>query len=485
MSARLLFDVSRPGRRAWHLPAPEVADRDPAADLDADLLRKTPPGLPEVSELDLVRHYTRLSRLNIAITTSFYPLGSCTMKYNPVINEQVASLPGFADLHPGADASDAQGTLEVWWRLERILAEVSGLPAISLQPSAGAQGEFTALLVAQAHFEAQGEERHIVLIPDTAHGTNPASVAMAGLTPRVVASGDDGLVDLAALAAALDEVGDDVAAMMITNPNTLGLFETDITAIADRLHACGALLYIDGANLNAILGRTRPGDWGADMMHFNLHKTFSTPHGGGGPGSGPIGVTEELAVFLPVPRVVRGEDGRFSVTSDAPESIGRVRSNFGNFGMWVRALTYALRHGAEGLRRIADHAVLNANYLRARLSDAYYVPHNRTCMHEFVATSRHQREHGVKAGDIAKCLIDHGIHPPTISFPIPEALMIEPTETESKETLDEFVEAMEAIAALAASDPDACRAAPTTTPVGRLDEVRAVRSPCLCAPISE
>ncbi len=474
----LLYEKSRPGRRAMRLGRLDV----PAADLSrlpAGALRAAPPKLPEVSELELVRHYVRLSKKNLSIADSFYPLGSCTMKYNPVLNEEVAALPGFRDVHPLQDWGRMQGALAVMQRLCTWLGEISGLPRVSLAPAAGAQGELTALLVARAYFQERGETaRDKVLIPDSAHGTNPASATLAGFSAVTVKSGEDGLVDLADLA---EKLGEDTAVFMITNPNTLGLFERNIAEIARRVHEAGGLVYIDGANLNAIMGITRPGDFGADMMHINLHKTFSTPHGGGGPGAGPVCVREDLGDYLPAPHLVEDERG-LRLEEDPPRSIGRLRAFASNFGVILRAYAYVRRLGAEGVRRAAQHAVLNANYLRVRLREAYHVPYDGPCMHEFVATTKNQRPHGVHAVDIAKRLIDLGHHPMTVYFPlvVSEAMMIEPTETECKEVLDAFVEDMLRIAREAESEPETLHAAPVTTPVGRLDEGRAVKDPRLC-----
>ncbi len=473
----LLFEKSRPGHRTLRLGKLDV----PAADLSLlpkGSLRTKAPVLPEIGELDLIRHYVLLSKKNISIADSFYPLGSCTMKYNPVTNEAVVQYPGLADIHPEMDAGRVQGALRIMKRLEDGLAGITGLPGVTLHPAAGAQGELTALLVANAHFEATGQtKRTKVLIPDSAHGTNPASAAIAGLEAVEIKSGKDGLVDLADLES---KVGDDTAVLMITNPSTLGLFESKIAKIAEIVHKAGGLIYMDGANLNAIMGISRPADFGVDMMHINLHKTFSTPHGGGGPGAGPICVTDELTPYLPSPRVVEEEDG-LRLDYNAPQSIGMLRGWPGNFGVLVRAYAYLRRLGAEGVKRVAENAVLNANYIRVKLNKAYHVPYDRMCMHEFVCNNKHQREKGVHALDIAKRLIDLGYHPMTIYFPlvVSEAMMIEPTETESKSTLDAFIADMLMIAEEAQSDPDKLHAAPVTTCVGRLDEGRAVREPKL------
>lgn len=480
----LIFERSRPGRKGYSLPAADVPVRGPEALLPPGRLRRRPPALPEVSEPEAVRHFTRLSHRNHSVDGGFYPLGSCTMKYNPKVNEDMARLPGFAGLHPNAPDDLAQGALQLLWELERDLCEIGGMDRFSLQPAAGAQGELTGLLLIRAYHESRGEGalRTKVIVPDSAHGTNPASAALCGYRVVQVRSDARGGVDLADLERALDR---SVAALMLTNPNTLGLFDENIGEIAERVHAAGGLLYYDGANANAILGVSRPGDMGFDVVHFNLHKTFSTPHGGGGPGAGPVGVKAALAPFLPVPRVEREEtpEGpRFRLREDLPRSIGRVHAFHGNFGVLVRAYTYIRMLGPDGLRRVSEDAVLAANYVMRRLRDAFEVPYDRACMHEFVASARRLKEEtGVRALDVAKRLLDHGIHPPTIYFPliVEEALMIEPTETESKETLDRFVEVMIAIAEEARRDPEKVRGAPWETPVGRLDEALAARKPDL------
>jgi glycine dehydrogenase subunit 2 len=499
----LIFEASVPGRRAVRFPPASEAARAAAASqppLPTAVRRSEAPRLPEVSELDLLRHFNRLSHLNHAIDLGFYPLGSCTMKYNPKVNEWAAHLPGLADSHPLDPAPVAQGSLELEWLLAELLKEISGFPAISLQPAAGAHGELTGLLMTRAYHRSggEGEQRTKVLVPDSAHGTNPATATMVGYQTVTIRSNERGGIDLDALRAAL---GPDVAALMITNPSTLGIFEDQIDQVVAAVRAAGAIAYMDGANLNAILGRFRPGEAGFDVMHFNLHKTFSTPHGGGGPGAGPVGVSERLAPYLPgpLPLLVEGDadqvrrnawagrstaGARFALEEpDArPTSIGKVRAFTGNFGMFVRAYTYIRSNGDAGLRAVSDDAVLAANYLRVRLADAYDLPYDRICKHEVVFSGRRQkRQHGVTTLDIAKAILDHGIHPPTIYFPliVEEALMIEPTETESLETLDRFVEVMLGIAELASSDPDALKRAPETTPVGRLDEAGAARRPDL------
>jgi glycine dehydrogenase subunit 2 len=499
----LIFAASAPGRRAVSFPRPsedarEAATGQPA--LPGAALRTSALRLPEVSELDMLRHFNRLSHLNHAIDLGFYPLGSCTMKYNPKVNEWAAARPGFAESHPLDPAAVSQGSLELEWLLAELLKEISGFGAVSLQPAAGAQGELTGMLMTRAYHRSRGEGelRTRVLVPDSAHGTNPATASMAGYETVTIRSNERGGIDLGALREALD---DHTAALMITNPSTLGIFEDQIDQVIAAVREAGAIAYMDGANLNAILGRFRPGAAGFDVMHFNLHKTFSTPHGGGGPGAGPVGVSDRLAPFLPgpLPLLAAGDadevrrnawagrstpGSRFALEErgERPTSIGRVRAFTGNFGMFVRAYTYIRANGDAGLRAVSDDAVLAANYLRVRLADAYDLPYDRVCKHEVVFSGRRQkREHGVSTLDIAKAILDHGIHPPTIYFPliVEEALMIEPTETESLETLDRFVEVMHAIARQAETDPEAVKRAPLTTPVGRLDEAGAARRPDL------
>ena len=472
----LLFETSRPGRRTDILPEPDRTAAPLDALVPAEHLATTPPPLPELGELDVVRHYVNLSTTNMSIDSNFYPLGSCTMKYNPKRNERIAAMPGLADLHPLQHESTVQGLLALLHELQEMLAEIAGLDAVSLQPAAGAQGELTALLVAAAYFRDRGETRTKVLIPDSAHGTNPASAHLAGFEALTVKSGGDGLVDLADLRSKLD---DKTAVFMITNPNTLGLFDPQIGTIAQDLHERGALLYLDGANMNAILGVVRPGDMGVDLMHYNPHKTFSGPHGGGGPGAGPIAVRGHLAPYLPAPTVSRTADGTYRLEYDGTKSIGRVRSFFGNVGVLVRAYCYIRTQGPEGLKNVSRHAVLNANYLLSLVKDVYPVPHGERCMHEFVASARSlAREKGIRAMDVAKGLIDRNMHAPTVYFPliVPEALMIEPTETEGRETLERFAAALREIAAL---DGEALHDAPRTTPITRPDEVAAARTPIL------
>jgi glycine dehydrogenase subunit 2 len=474
-STDLLFEISHPGRRCHRLPACDVPSPEPAELLPATPLADAPPPLPEVGEIDLIRHFVNLSTRNMSIDTNFYPLGSCTMKYNPKRHERLAALPGVADLHPLQNDESCQGMLGLLFSMQNILAEIAGLPAISLQPAAGAQGELTALLVAAAYFRDRGEKRTRVLIPDSAHGTNPASAALAGFDAVTIKSTNRGKVDLDALNANLD---DRAAVFMITNPNTLGLFDEQIATITELLHAKGALVYLDGANMNAILGITRPGDFGVDMMHYNVHKTFTGPHGAGGPGSGPIAVRDFLAPFLPVPVVTQHGD-RFVLDYDRPKSIGRVRSFFGNVGILVRGYCYIRTLGPRGLREVSEAAVLNANYLLSKIKHAYEVPHGHRCMHEFVASARTlRREKRISAMDIAKRLLDYGYHAPTVYFPlvVPEAIMIEPTETESRETLDAFAEALMKIQR---EDPEFLHNAPHTLAISRPEEVKAAKEPVL------
>ena len=475
-SLPLISERSVEGRRCAALPKAQ----DAAQTLDGMFLRQDAPALPQVAEVDLVRHYTALSRRAHGVDNGFYPLGSCTMKYNPKLNEDAAALPGFTGIHPLQPEATAQGSLEVLWALQNALCEITGLDAMTLQPAAGAHGEWTGICMIRAYHAHRGDaKRTRILVPDSAHGTNPASAAVAGYEVVTIPSGADGSVDLDALRAAADET---TAALMLTNPSTLGLFETHIMKIADILHDAGGLLYYDGANLNAILGHVRPGDMGFDVMHLNLHKTFSTPHGGGGPGAGPVGCCAALEPYLPAPIAARREDGTFYLDTDRPLSIGRVKSFHGNFGILVRALAYILSLGGEGLTEVSTAAVLGANYMRVRLQDVYRVAYDQTCMHEFVLSADElKKTTGVSAMDVAKRLLDYGIHPPTMYFPliVPEALMIEPTETESLETLDYAIEALRAIAQQAHDDPEGLHTAPLTTPVGRLDEVTAARKPKL------
>jgi glycine dehydrogenase subunit 2 len=472
----LLFETSRRGRSTAILPESDVPARPLDGLIPAAHLAKSPPALPELGELDVVRHYTNLSTSNMSIDSNFYPLGSCTMKYNPKRNERLAALPGMAALHPYQEESSLQGMLSLLFSMQEILAEIAGLPAVSLQPAAGAQGELTALLVAAAYFRDLKQERSKVLIPDSAHGTNPASAHLAGFETVTVRSNARGLVDLEDFKAKLDAR---TAVFMITNPNTVGLFDPQIGEISRLLKESGALLYLDGANMNAILGVVRPGDMGVDLMHYNPHKTFSGPHGGGGPGAGPIAVRSHLAPYLPSPLVAKRDDGSYRLDSDRPQSIGRVRAYFGNVGVLVRAYCFIRCQGPEGLKSIAENAVLNANYLMSLVKHVYPVPLGDRCMHEFVASARGMaRDKGIRAMDVAKRLLDYNVHAPTVYFPliVPEALMVEPTETESRETLESFAKILLAIAE---EDAQFLHEAPHTTPVSRPDEVAAARTPIL------
>ena len=474
-STQLLFELSKPGRRCVRLPEPDVPVRTLDELLPADAVAETAPPLPELAEPDVVRHFTNLSQQNMSVDTHYYPLGSCTMKYNPKRNERLASLPGFLDVHPYQPDQTLQGLLRLLFELQQLLGEISGLPAVTLQPAAGAHGELTALMVAAVAFRELGEKRTKVLAPDSAHGTNPASARMAGFESVTVRSTASSAVDMDDLRAKLD---DQIAVFMITNPNTLGLFDGQVAEIAKLVHDRGGLIYLDGANMNAILGITRPGDFGADMMHFNPHKTFSGPHGGGGPGAGPVCVTERLGAYLPAP-VVEFDGQQYVLRYDRPKSIGRVRSFFGNVGVLVRAYCYILTHGPDGLRRVAENAVLNANYLLSRLRHFLPVPQGDRCMHEFVATAESLKKNkGITAMGIAKRLLDFGFHAPTVYFPltVPEAIMIEPTETESKETLDAFAETLFKITE---ESRDLLREAPHTTAISRPDEVKAARAPVI------
>ncbi len=473
---KLIYERSQPGRRASSFPRCDLPKVEPPE----ELRRAAPPRLPELAEPEVVRHFTALADRNFGIDTGFYPLGSCTMKHNPRVNERLVMLPGFKDLHPLQEEDGAQGALELMWRLQEILAEVCGLDAVSLQPAAGSQGELTGLMLMRAYFADRGEaaERREIVVPDTAHGTNPASVTMAGFELVGVQTDARGNIDIADLRAM---VGERTAGLMLTNPSTLGLFDEHIEEIERIFHGAGALMYYDGANLNAVCGISRPGDMGFDIVHINLHKTFSQPHGGGGPGGGPIAVRGMLEPFLPVPAVVRGgsesAEGRFLLDYDRPKTIGKVRGYTGPFGVFVRSYAFIRSYG-PALREMSEAAVLNANYLLARLKGVYELPFDRLCMHEFVLSARNlKREHGITALDIAKRLMDYGFHPPTIYFPlvVPEALMIEPTETEPKETLDAFADAMIAIAREAAESPELLKEAPHHRPVRRLNEVRAAK----------
>jgi glycine dehydrogenase subunit 2 len=473
----LIFEHSIPGRIAASLPEADVPDVPLETIIGAERLRTEPAALPEVSELDLVRHYTRLSQRNYAIDVGFYPLGSCTMKYNPKVNEDAARLSGFARLHPNTPDSQAQGALELLWHLEQMLCEISGMDRVTFQPAAGAHGELTALMMIRAYHDDRGDHRRRVIVPDSAHGTNPASAAMCGYTVVTVPSDARGNIDHGALRRAADG---SVAALMLTNPNTLGLFEEGITEVAEIVHGCGALLYLDGANFNAVLGVTRPGDQGFDVMHMNTHKTFSTPHGGGGPGAGPVAVKRLLEPYLPAPTVER-EGELFRLDHDRPKTIGRVRAFNGNFGVLVRAYAYLRAYGPL-LRQVSEAAVLNANYLMARLRPYFDLPYDRVCMHEFVLSGRRQKaQYGVRTLDIAKRLLDYGFHAPTIYFPliVDEAIMIEPTETESRQTMEAFAAALVRVTEECATNPELVRTAPHRAVVGRLDEVAAARQPNL------
>jgi glycine dehydrogenase subunit 2 len=471
----LIFEQTTSGRIGYSLPETEVPEVPVEAVIPAHLLRDEVARFPEVAELDVLRHFTRLSQWNYAIDLGPFPLGSCTMKYNPRVNEEAARIPGFAHIHPYEPEESVQGALQLMYELERYLAEISGMERVTLQPAAGAHGELTGLLMIRAYHASRGNPRRKVILPDSAHGTNPASSALCGYQVIELKSSKDGVVDPQAVAEVMDE---DVAALMTTNPNTLGIFEKHIQTVSDIVHRKGGLVYCDGANLNALVGIARPGDMGFDVIQFNLHKTFSTPHGGGGPGAGPVGVKAPLVPFLPVPVVEKTADG-YRFDHNRPQSIGRVRAFYGNFGMLVRAYTYIRSLGPDGLRRMAETAVLNANYLLHRIRDHYEVPYPERPMHECVVSDKHQLEHGVKALDIAKRLIDYGYHPPTIYFPliVKGALMIEPTESESKERIDHLAEALIQIAHEAEHEPEMVLGAPTKTVVSRLNETKAAREP--------
>ncbi|MEZ0119826.1 UNVERIFIED_ORG: glycine dehydrogenase subunit 2 [Heyndrickxia coagulans] len=474
----LIFERSKSGRIAYSLPEMDVPEVDAFDIFPPEYVRKQDAELPEVSELDLMRHYTKLSENNHGVDSGFYPLGSCTMKYNPKINETVARFPGFAHIHPLQDESTVQGALGLMYDLQEHLKEITGMDEVTLQPAAGAHGEWTGLMLIRAFHEANGDtKRTKVIIPDSAHGTNPASASVAGFETVTVKSNEEGLVDLDDLRKI---AGEDTAALMLTNPNTLGLFEAHILEIAEIIHDAGGKLYYDGANLNAVLAKARPGDMGFDVVHLNLHKTFTGPHGGGGPGSGPVGVKKELIPFLPVPVVAKKGD-RYVLDEDRPQSIGRVKPFYGNFGINVRAYTYIRSMGPDGLREVTENAVINANYMMWKLAPYYDLPYDRHCKHEFVLSGRRQKKLGVRTFDIAKRLLDFGFHPPTVYFPlnVEECMMIEPTETESKETLDAFIDAMIQIAKEAEENPEIVQEAPHTTIVKRLDETRAARKPVL------
>ncbi len=472
-SHKTIFEKSEPGKVAYSLPPCDVPQVEPSRVIPPKLIRQAEPRLPEISEPELVRHFVNLSVTNHHIDRDFYPLGSCTMKYNPKVGESIARLEGFLNLHPHLPDELCQGALAVIYELGSLLCKITGMDEVTLMPAAGAHGELTGMLMVRAYHEDHGNPRKKVLIPDSAHGTNPASVRIAGYQAVEIKSGRDGRISPETLKEQLDE---DVAAMMITNPNTLGLFETHICEIAKLVHSVGGLVYMDGANMNALLGIARPGDFGIDLVHLNLHKTFSTPHGGGGPGSGPVAVKKALAPYLPVP-VIEKRDSRYVLVTKREKSIGRVHTFLGNFGVVLKAYAYVLMIGGEGLRKIAEHAIVNANYLLARLRKSFTVPYDEICKHEFVLSSRDGQSSGVRTLDIAKRLMDYGFHPPTIYFPliVEEAMMIEPTETESKATLDRFVAAMLQIAQEIKDNPNLVRSAPHTTPVGRVDEAKAAR----------
>ncbi|MBD5305875.1 MAG: aminomethyl-transferring glycine dehydrogenase subunit GcvPB [Bacteroides sp.] len=474
---KLIFELSRPGRKGYQLPADKF-DTDGFTDIPSNLLREKAPELPEVSELDVVRHYTNLSNKNFGVDTGFYPLGSCTMKYNPKINEEIASMPEFAGLHPLQDASSAQGALELYYNLQQALASLSGLAEFTLNPYAGAHGELTGLMVMRQYHNSRGDHKRTkVIVPDTAHGTNPASAMVAGLEVVEVKSKPNGSIDVEDLKPLLD---DTVAGIMMTNPNTVGMFETDILEIADLVHKAGGLLYYDGANLNPLLGKVRPGDMGFDIMHINLHKTFSTPHGGGGPGSGPVGVAAHLVNLLPNPRVRKAEDCSFFVDTDK-ESLGSVSTFFGNFGVMMKAYAYILSLGRDNIKNVGPMATLNANYIKESLKDVYKLPIEGVCKHEFVFDGLADKSTGVTTLNVAKRLLDFGFHAPTIYFPLlfHESMMIEPTETESLETLDEFIEVMRRVAQEAKENPELVKSAPVTTEISHPDETGAAKNPIL------
>ncbi len=485
MSEKLIFEKGGPGRRTSIMTAMDVPTEPLENMVPASMLRQNDAPLPEVSEIEIVRHYTHLSQRNFGVDTGFYPLGSCTMKYNPKVNEDMAALPGFAHIHPLQPESTVQGAIQIFYELEQYLAEIAGMTRVTLQPSAGAHGELTGLMLIKAFHESKGQgHRNIVLIPDNAHGTNPASATLANYKAVEVKSDPvTGGIEKEYLKQLLDAHGSEIAAIMMTNPNTLGLFDSNIEEIARMVHAVGAQLYYDGANANAVLGITRPGDMGFDVVHLNLHKTCSTPHGGGGPGAGPIGVKAHLVPFLPGPLPGKNEQGEYYWQEPGEQSIGKVRANMGNFGVLVRAYTYIRTYGPAGLLHVSQSAILNANYLKHELASDYEIAYPQTCQHEFIATAERQKEEsGVTATDIAKRLLDFGMYAPTIYFPliVHEAMMIEPTETETRETLDSFVTVMRQIAEEARTNPELVKTAPHTTPIGRLDQVLAARKPNLC-----
>ena len=479
MSEKLIFEISVPGRKGYNLPKLDVPEKHIEDLIPEKFLRHLPPALPEVSESEVVRHFVRLSVMNHHIDKGFYPLGSCTMKYNPKVNEVSASMPGFKDIHPLMDEELVQGALQLMYELSEMLAEITGMKAVSLQPSAGAQGELTGILMIRAYHEKKGNPRKKILVPDSAHGTNPASVTISGYTAVSVKSNEYGTIDIDDLKSKVDE---DVAGIMLTNPNTLGIFEKDILEIEKIIHDAGALMYMDGANLNALVGITRPGDMGFDVVHINLHKTFSTPHGGGGPGSGPVAVNEKLEPFLPVPRIEK-KNGKFVLSYEHPDSIGKLHAFYGNFGVMVRAYTYIRMLGSKGLKEVSESAIINANYLLKKLEPYFERPYRGKPLHEFVVSGKkYKDEYNVRTLDIAKRLLDYGFHAPTIYFPliVPEALMIEPTETETKETLDAFAETMIKIIEEIKTEPEIVKTAPHKTPVKRLDDAYASRKINVC-----
>ncbi|MBN1350252.1 aminomethyl-transferring glycine dehydrogenase subunit GcvPB [candidate division KSB1 bacterium] len=473
MPEKLSFELSREGRIGYSLPESNLQEPDIEKLVPGRFIRKTRARLPELSEIETIRHFIALSVMNHHVDKAFYPLGSCTMKYNPKINEDISRLPGFANVHPKCEDNLAQGALKLMHELSNYLSEISGMAATTLQPAAGAHGELTGLMMIRAYHENQGNTRKTILIPDSAHGTNPASVTISGYEAIEIKSNADGLVDLDDLKAHLNE---DTAALMLTNPNTLGFFEIQSKAISELIHKTGALLYMDGANLNALLGIVRPGDLGFDVLHFNLHKTFSTPHGGGGPGSGPVGVSSKLIDFLPNPEITL-HDGLFKLSNTHPKSVGKVATFYGNFAVFVKAYSYIRMLGSEGLSQVSQNAIINANYLLSQLKESFDFPYSTPAMHEFVLSGTRQREKGVKTMDIAKRLLDFGFHAPTTYFPliVREAIMVEPTETEAKQTLDSFIEALKRIAREVDEEPDIVRSAPTATPVSRLDDVKAAK----------
>ncbi|NLM44785.1 MAG: aminomethyl-transferring glycine dehydrogenase subunit GcvPB [Clostridiales bacterium] len=472
---KLIFEISKEGRIAYSLPPCDVDEKELNTLIPDSFLRSEDVDLPEVSEVDVVRHFTNISNKNYGVDTGFYPLGSCTMKYNPKINEDMANLSGFSNLHPYQPEDTVQGALELMYHLDQMLSEITGMERVSLQPAAGAHGELAGLMIIKAYHESRGDnKRNKIIVPDSAHGTNPASAAVAGFEIIEIESDKNGAVDLDKLKEVLN---DEIAGLMLTNPSTLGLFEKNIKEIADLVHEAGGLLYYDGANTNAIMGIARPGDMGFDVIHLNLHKTFSTPHGGGGPGSGPIGVRKDLVKFLPVP-VVEKQGDKYVLDYDRPESIGKIKSFYGHFGVAIKAYSYILSMGAEGLKKVSEKAVLNANYVMNKLKDHYYLPIDQVCKHEFVLGGLINKENNISTLDVAKRLLDYGYHPPTVYFPliVSEAIMIEPTETESKETLDGFIDTMIKIAQEADENPELLKSAPHNTPVRRIDEAKAARN---------